>query len=191
MNPKLTNLSVTLPPTPVATMSAECKVRCACEDVLWDFPLISKGEFIEVVMERAARHRTPPEPTLINRMAPAIWDNNRSFIPREFANADTPVWAIDPRGVPVPYFAASRNKAKWVTANSYPEALELFDPFILRKRLKAYKYVEDLALAEGVTTGVLAISDGYGLAGGAFYKVYDAQGKMVAYVTAKIAGQWV
>jgi len=191
MNPKLTDLSVTLPPTPVASMSPGMTVRCVCVDALWDFPLISKGEFIEAVKAEAALYRNPPEPTLIDQMAPAIWDNNRSFIPPEFANADTPVWAIDPRGVPVPYFAANRNKAKWVTANSYPEALELFDPFILRKRLKAYKYVEDLALAEGVTTGVLAISDGYGLAGGAFYKVYDAQGKMVAYVTAKIAGQWV
>jgi len=187
----LTDLSITLPRTPIATMSAEMKIRYTCTDVLWDFPLISKEEFIEAVREQAALHRDPPEPTLVLQMAPAIWDNNRSFIPREFSNAHTPVWAIARWGTPVPYFAAERRKAKWIAANSYPEALGLLDPFILEQRIKSYKYVEDLVLAKGVTTGVLAISDGYGLAGGAFYKVYDSRGKLVAYVTAKIAGQWV
>jgi len=73
----LTDLSVTLPPlTPIATMSSEMKIRYTCTDVLWDFPLISKQEFIEAVREEAALHRDPPEPTLVLQMAPAIWDNN-------------------------------------------------------------------------------------------------------------------
>jgi hypothetical protein len=162
----LTDLSVFLPLSPI-TESKEGKVRSACKDVLWDFPLVSKQEFIEAVKRRSALYTNPPEPALIDRMAPAIWDNNRSFIPREFANADTPVWAIDPRGEPVPYFVAESRKARWIAASSYPEALRILDPFILRK---------------GVTTGVLAVFDGYG-SRGLRYKVYDDQGRMVLYVT--------
>jgi len=177
----LTDLSVFLPLSPI-TESKEGKVRSACKDVLWDFPLVSKQEFIEAVKRRSALYTNPPEPALIDRMAPAIWDNNRSFIPREFANADTPVWAIDPRGEPVPYFVAESRKARWIAASSYPEALRILDPFILKKRIRSYKYIEDLVLRKGVTTGVLAVFDGYGCRG-LRYKVYDDQGRMVLYVT--------
>jgi len=177
----LTNLSVFLPLSPI-TESKEGKVRSACKDVLWDFPLIPKGEFIKAVKRRSALYTNPPEPALIDRMAPAIWDSNRSLIPREFANADTPVWAIDPRGGPVPYFAAEINKARWIAASSYPEALRILDPFILKKRIRSYKYIEDLVLRKGVTTGILAVFDGYGCRG-LRYKVYDPQGRMVLYVT--------